>query len=102
MKKNIKPVFLDVAKIVSKYDNLLGYWNFDEPNLGNWQESLKICGWFYKDIRNFDPYRTIFAALREKYTSGSDRNRILRYFRLRCLYLSGLGRIFRCCKLNGY
>ena len=59
--KNIKPVFLDVAKIVSKYDNLLGYWNFDEPNLGNWQESLKICGWFYKDIRNFDPYRTIFA-----------------------------------------
>ncbi len=59
--KNIKPVFLDAAKTISKYDNLLGYWNYDEPNLGNWQESLKICGWFYNDIRKFDPYRTIFA-----------------------------------------
>ena len=59
--KNIRPVFLEDAKIVSKYDNLLGYWNFDEPNLGNWKENLKVAGWYYNDIRKFDPYREIFA-----------------------------------------
>ena len=59
--KNVKPVFLEDAKIISKYDNLLGYWNYDEPNLGNWQKNLEICEWYYKDMKQFDPYRAIFA-----------------------------------------
>ncbi len=59
--KNVKPFFMKTAKIASKYDNLLGYWNLDEPNLGTWRKNLEICEWYYRDMKQFDPYREVFA-----------------------------------------
>ncbi len=59
--KHVKPLFMQDARVVSKYDNLLGYWNVDEPNLHDWRKNLEICEWYYKDMKQFDPYRAIFA-----------------------------------------
>ena len=59
--KEMKPVFMKDAVTVSKYDNLIGYWNIDEPNLGQWRENLKIAEWYYKDIKRLDPYHPVFA-----------------------------------------
>ena len=57
----VKPVYLADLKTVSAHGSLIGYWNIDEPNLGNWRENLQIAEWYCRDIRLHDPYRPVFA-----------------------------------------
>lgn len=48
-------------EVVTTYPNLLAYYNVDEPNLGNWQARLKVCEWYYRDLKQMDPYRPVFG-----------------------------------------
>ncbi len=43
--------------IAARAPNLIGYYNVDEPNLGNQQANLQILERFYREIKMADPYR---------------------------------------------
>ncbi len=54
--------YKDDFDLVHAYTNLLGYYNLDEPNLGNWRIRMDcVCRWYYHDMKQMDPYRPIFG-----------------------------------------
>ncbi len=48
------------TRLLAEHPNVIGYWNFDEPNLINPDERIAIAEWYWQDVRRLDPYRPLF------------------------------------------
>jgi hypothetical protein len=55
----LEPTLIQDAEILSKYTNMLGYYNVDEPNLINPDERIAAAGWYWQTIQAVDPYRPV-------------------------------------------
>ncbi|MCP4707769.1 MAG: hypothetical protein GY869_04020, partial [Planctomycetes bacterium] len=55
-----QPIRIAETKLLRDHKNLIGYWNFDEPNLGNKYERIAIAEWYWNTVNKIDPYRPLF------------------------------------------
>lgn len=71
----LEPGFIEDAKVMRDYKNLIIYYNGDEPNLVNPDERIAVVEWYWKTVRPLDPYRPMTIAYAKHIPHGDNWTR---------------------------
>lgn len=66
------PEIEDNIKLIRDDPNLFGYYNFDEPTLGNSEARLTAARAIFEAVRRADPYRPVFCGFQRKFPERPD------------------------------
>ncbi len=90
--EELKPEIIEDTKVLRDFDNLIGYYNVDEPNLVNPEERIAAAEWYWQTVKPLDPYRPFMLLYARHIPNGDNWTRwgdILGYDVYPCPYKNG-------------
>lgn len=73
--EQLEPEAVADIELLHNYQNLIGYWNMDEPNLVNPDDRIAMAEWYGKTVRSRDPYRPLFLLYATHIPHGNNWTR---------------------------